>query len=589
MWSLIRRQEVWRHLPRTVLIALAAAALVMSITTLQLAYGREPATGWVAPVLLFLASLIVFFPGAGRRAREFDLALPIPARRLWLAHLGGLLAAGAIVLAATSLVYLGGLRLLTSLFESRARLLGIAGPLLCVPAACYVLLVAARLSLGTERQELPRGPLGIAALAGALFLALLLARLLAGSPWFLWAVPLAPAVLLLLRAYHSVPAALSLVPAAPRGTAAVAGGWLPDRVRPRPLLLDWTIQRSLAKSYAAVLMVLVLVALAGVLLAGGVGAFLTEQLRFSMIFITAYLLLSTLGTPLGKLALLEAWPLSRERIFANLALPLIGSLLLGYGAGRLAVDAFAPARELVRYDDSSGQGHVLVPVEFWDVALDGRIPAAVTASRGGEPPRSIPLVQGAALRLYNPFSTGEQDSRETVAERIARAVDRVYGQTISPVEVASRYLETSPSGRVLLRAGGLSLRADHPQWQVRGGGPVAPVICGIALLLWLGALAVYFAAFRPGVGDKVRRRLFWSLMAVLLLLHMAQYALAIADVVYLDGLEALWPIQLRRLDTTPGILAVYGCSGALVALAYLAVQRRFRRLEAAASCFKVCL
>ena len=129
-----------------------------------------------------------------------------------------------------------------------------------------------------------------------------------------------------------------------------------------------------------------------------------------------------------------------------------------------------------------------------------------------------------------------------------------------------------------------ALIADHPDWQPRSDGPVFPVLMLLVGLIFFPTLWIYLGRFRASVSDAARKRAFWGLMILLLTIHMSQYALAATKIVHFDSVTALWHLLIRQLASSAGVITVYTGAAIILGLGYVAVLRRFEKIEAVSSC-----
>jgi hypothetical protein len=323
----------------------------------------------------------------------------------------------------------------------------------------------------------------------------------------------------------------------------------------------------------------------GALLSGfGEAYWFDDELRFSFVPITAYILLSFLGSPLGKFAILDYLPIPRRTVFAVLMLPQILVIALGYGAGRIATArAPKPAPAILCHDDQ-GACHVNLPLSFYEVAWNGA-PGVIEAPWGETvAPKTVPIWRNSRAVLYKPYTTTAESSPEFIAWQISRAVHAVYGERIDPGEIQQRYLTVTAGGTTIAGDGVQSLVANHPDWRQCSDGPVFPVLMLLVGLIFLPALWVYLGQFRADVSDGSRKLVFWGLMILLLAVHMSQYLLATGKLIHFEAVTALWHILIRQLASTGGVVAVYLVAAATLGLGYFAVQRRFEKVEAISSC-----
>jgi len=598
MWAIIRRHEIWSNLVKGILITFGLAFNIFGFAMYN--YVNEAPVTWslFVSAVVFCSGLALIWPKAARRCREFDLGLPVPAASLWKGHLGAVLLVCLIQLALCLLI-LGGHRILVYYVNPEATTPWFdLMRLFTIPPGCLALTVVTLFGFNARTHSLDRGPTSMVWRLVVLVLAALLAWLLAMLHPLFGLIPTVLAVCLYLAARRSLPAAFSIAQSPPHvverrlaGEIVLAGGgqaaatsWRVSPVRSgwsARWLETWTIHRGLSKGWTTMLVGLPLIFVFATMTSGLMEALVTEApIRFTFVLIMAYLLMSTMGTPLGKLKLLESLPVSRDRIFAVIVLPVIMSLVAGYGAGRLAVNYLIEPEELVRFDDCCDRRHVLVPEMFWVLAGDGEVPTVTAPSGETIEPYALPVLRNQTPVMYNPFTTGPGCSAEFVAWQLSRAVEAVYGERISSEEIRMSYLDQDEDGQVQLREGGLTLRADHPDWRERPGGPVMPLLLGSSVVVWMIVLGFYLGSVRAGLSPGAIKARYWGMMIVLLTLHLGQFALAIMNVYELDLILGLVGQKISQVGSTGGIVAVFAGSVAITTVAYLVVRRRFRSLEA---------
>ncbi|MFH1843232.1 MAG: hypothetical protein ABIF77_08480 [bacterium] len=597
MWAIIRRHEIWSNTVKSILISIGFAFQILGFAMYSLARGGQVLESLLVPAVVIGSGFALVLPKAARRCREFDLGLPVSASELWKGHLGALLLV-CLIQQAICLLILGGGNLLAISSSSDASTAWFDPVrLLVIPSGCLALAIVLLFGFGARTHRLDLGPSYVARRLAALALAVFLAWLLTWLPPLFGLIPWIIAAFLASLARRSLPAAFSIAQDPPHvverrlagetvlaGEGQAAATWIVGPVRSSwsaRRLEFWTIHRGLSKGWTTILVGFPLIFVFGLLISGLLEALWTESpIRFTFVMLTAYLLMSTMGTPLGKLTVLESLPISRDRIFAVIVLPTIVSFLAGYGVGRLAVNHLIEPEEVIRYEDCCDGWHVLVPERYWVLASGGEVPVVTSPHGESIESYSLPLVRNRTAVMYNPFTTGPDCSVEFVAWQLSRAVEAVYGERISPEEVRMSYLDQDEDGRVKLRDHGLSLRADHPDWRERPGGPVMPLLIGPSCVLWMIVLGLYLGSLRAGLSPGAIKGRYWGLMVGLLALHLGQFLLAIFNIVELDLVLGLIEQTIRQVGSTGGIVAVFAGNVAITTVAYLVVRRRFRFLEA---------
>jgi hypothetical protein len=609
MLALLRRDPALRALPRWLIVAALFASVIEGLRTfltLEAARdGREIETSALLLLALWLPLAVhLAFGGIGARCTRFDMALPVTARRLWLAHLLGVtLSAGAVLATAAGVVRLhdwlvGSLRGNPPVPQPGP--IGLAVPLASGMILALTILIGVQPSL--QKIRAGRG-YALLVLVCATGMAGLTAALVSVAPG--WALlPLAVALVLGVRTYRSLPAAFSLVPlTAESGGARSADG---DSERSAAFATGgrtgkwrsyWMICRILYKGIAPGQLVKVSVVVwlgFPVIFAWGLfvsGLFYdAEPIRYIYVVLSAYLLFCFVAGPMAQLHILDPLPVSRRALFFCLTVPLLALLSIGYGAGRLGMAVFKDPVALVEFreDDSyrsppyrEEAPMVRVPVEFFAVAWDGEPPPNGSPWGESHPAWRIPLYRGARAALYSPFSTPAGSSPDFAALQISRAVEAVYGESVSAEEVLRRYLEVDDDRRVRWRDEGASFRERYRQLEPRLRVPVFPVVFTILTLFFLLFTSLYLSGFRATVSDRLRLFVYFGVLAFALMVHIAPIVFLIAGITKDWVLAGLVKILTRRVvEAMPAGSLVIWSVCLLVALGgYWVAQSRFRRIE----------
>jgi hypothetical protein len=423
---------------------------------------------------------------------------------------------------------------------------------LVLPAAAGLILAFVVLQgMGPTVYRVPTGGRQVWFVAGSLFGSLALILALGALPRVVAVVPLAVAALLAVQGYRALPLAFTLVPAeaepgAERRRAA--------ELRADPRAERWKVPTGAAGRlrgrlllHARILYILSLGIAPGQLLRIPPALFMVPFLVFwgaviSIGFfrgeiLTAYLLFTALAAPMAQLHLLDPLPVSRRLLCAHLLLPGLLIASLGYGIGRVVITARSEPTDRVRFQETHQENFcppyplpvamVRVPTGYCRIAWDG---PPENGSPWGESHEawSLPLYKGSRAVFYSPYSTTEGSSIEFVALQISRAVEAVYGESVSPEEIRERYLDVDLEGRVVPKqAAGLSLLKDNPGWEARPERSQFPiVITAVGLSFFLMAV-VYFRTFRATLTDRARKLVFFGLLAVALIVHIAPFVLFI--------------------------------------------------------------
>jgi hypothetical protein len=422
-------------------------------------------------------------------------------------------------------------------------------------------------------------------------------------------IPLVVAPFLGLRFRRSLPAAFTLIPLeAQDGRAAIdvdagaAAAWAPSRPRGgfveslrRNLSILHVLSRGIAPGQLIEIPALLafgypFIVLWGVLVSG---VAFSENFRYWMLFLTAYLLYAFLPAPMVQLYAFDSLPISRRRLFAFIVLPVLLLMSLGYGAGWTARWLRGEPAPRVKFQEAVSESlvppypfqpaMVRVPVEYCRVAWDGMPPETGSSWGESHPAWTIPLFKGSTAVLYSPFSTPEGSSPEFVALQISRAVEAIYGRSVAPSEIMSRYLEVDDRGIVVpSKAGGLTLLHDYPDLTESRRVSDFPIFMLLTTVLYLFTSSLYLRSYRATVPHGRRMVIFFVLGGWLFAMHVALTGLFITRVVRETVFSGLLTIFAQRMtDFLPGgSFAVWIVCALLFWAAYRIAESEFDRVEA---------
>ncbi|MBK6898580.1 MAG: hypothetical protein IPH09_04705 [bacterium] len=527
--ALLLRNPALRTVRRWLLFAVVAGLFFTGLIGLRVAATGEVTRAEYLGGAWVLVGCYLLLGQVRLRCTRFDLSLPVPARELWSASLLGSVLAAWTFLA--MLFAVSGLQFAVFDFLSPQR--RVDWPRFAVDAlvlaAAVVPCVAALQARRPELAEIPGGRRHVLASLPALGAVLLLLVLFAARPWYAAAIALAAAVPIVAAGARRVPPAYGVAPladdAAPRAVRAApaAAGARPRALRGlrRDAALAWIVVRTAPKGKGILWMAAPVLCLFGLVDAGVVAALAPDSdLRFTLIPITAYMLVSITGQLLANLRWVDAWPADRRRIFAPITLACLLLFVLGYAAGGAWVAArpsTAPPG-VVAFDGASGERvETGIPRDRWRIDWDGRVPAV-----GAQAPRTTPVVRGWA-----PLA---------------------YGSAAAP-----------PEGR----------------------GPHFPLMLALIAVCWFGGLALYLPRLKAGSRRRGRQAVFAGVLGVLMLLHLAPYVLLFAGLSRPWVWEVLFTDTARRLlEAVPGGAAgMWVLSLAVTAGMFELALRAFRRTE----------
>ena len=619
MLALIRRDPIRESLPRWILISALSASVMEGLRTFSLTATRTGLRSldpdlqqtmtacilWV-PLILFLA-----LGNTGWRCRMFDLALPLTARRLWLAHLMAVLLGGLILLS-TAVGVIGLHRLLLSTLPGRIPAnLGLLG--LYTPAAAVMILAAVL----TQSFQPAQYRIRLSRIGRCLFFLLLI------SAWGLilvlrqlhpaiCCVPVLLAVWAGLRTYRSLPAGFRLVPLdadVVRETHRAVHrenrvGVLPGikqngsaegRVG-RGWAFRWfllrTVLRTLAKKPAAWFMPYPFLIFFGLLISG----YLTglsghrDDYEYAFLLLAVFMLFNFLLVPLSSLHYVDALPLSRRFLCGLILLPGLGFFFLSYGAGKIGLASLDESNPLVFFQQADAGLHLppypskvpvlRVPAEYGRIAWDGRVPDNRAPWGESHTAWQEPLYQGGRFIVYSPFSTEKGSSNRFVAWQLSRALYAVHGVNIPPERIQDYCLVDSGQSTIL-RGKELNLAEEFPELRRPRPMRVFAVYPLLITGLWLLLVALFLQSLRAGVSEAKIKQVFYVLQTFCFVLIMGQMTMMISGFARPTAASGFLKILQRQLaEVLPGgEAAVWGLALLLCAGFYRFVQGRFERIE----------
>ncbi len=600
MTGFILRNDVLRGLHKPFLLNLSLVSFVAGIITWQNigdgGYGLDP--GWIAT----LAQLAVVLPlplllvmgRVGRRARPSDLALPVPAQVFWQAHMYALLLATGVLVGANALAYWGLESLLLRVSDRPQPGLVAGLQLVLRPGAVSLLLVAVVVSWRPGLAN-PSEAGGWSTLRLVVGIAALVATgLLIWLPAWVCLLPVVAAPILVRRSQRLIGPSFTM---ASNGRAAGAktdgvelgGDWNP--VVSSPWQMHGFVLRSLFKGPGSMLVMVAIVLAVGLALSGvftprsGIDA-----VRVSNFFLIVYVLFTPAGTFIARMGRVDHLPIARRSLLAWLVLPPMVCLCVGYGVGMIGQRGAEPADELMLFNNDSENYGLKLPPRYFDTVWSPN--ELVTDAAWGESQKqeSWQVMVGLPLYLVKSFSTPEGSTLDFVAWQISRAVTAVYGQEISPDEIATRYLETDQNGRVAMNEGGLTLQQDYPDLRPVGNGPVFVTLIGSLFLVWGVVLWVFLRLHRISILFQRTKDIFIGVMSTLMVLHVATSVGMIIGWYDGDIIYGLIMANVRGLATggTAGVLIVWVVVGLLLLAVARVVDGAFAKLEAQRKCGTEC-
>lgn len=612
MLALLRRDPAVRALPRWLIKAAVFASVIEGVRTFLTLKAARDGVEIETLALLLLALWLplaahLAFGGIGARCTQFDMALPLTARRLWLTHLVGVtLSAGAVLATAAGVVRLhdwlvGNLPGNPPLPQPGVS--SVAIPLVSSMLLALPILIGVQPALHRIRGSRGYALLVLTCAAGVAGLTVALGAVAPG--WAL--VPVAAALVLAARTYRSLPVAFTLVAlTAENGGARTTdgesekAGALPaftDRGRAGKWHSYWMICRILFKGIAPGQLVKVSVVVwLGFPIIFAWGLFVSglfydaEPIRYSYVVLSAYLLFCFIAGPMAQLHILDPLPVSRRALFFCLTVPFLTLLALGYGAGRFGMVTLKDPVALIEFQEADSYRSppyreeapmVRVPVEFLAVAWDGEPPPSGSPWGESHPAWRIPLFRGARAALYSPFSTPADSSPDFAALQISRAVEAVYGESVSAEEIRRHYLEVDGDQGVRWKDEGAPFRERYGRLEPRIYVPVFPVVFTILTLFFLLFTTLYARSFRATVSDKLRLFVYFGVLAFALAVHITPFVFLIAGITKDWVLAGVVKILTRRVvEAMPaGSLVVWAVCLLVLLGGYWMAQGRFQGIE----------
>ena len=560
-WALVKRDAAMRYVGRWMFVGPLITLTMMGViaaTRFSMGPGTPRSALDLTLVVLTLwlpAAIYTWVTATERRCSRFDMELPIRSRDLWTAHTVALSVAGLLVFSATAVMLLfiswaaeTWIGSFPAVFEPSDLVLGVR------VVAMILLSVALAQSVSPSLERIQGGPRAVWTIIVGIAVFYGVSLTLAVLPPAVSVVPLALAFLLMWRTRDRLPGTMVVALLEPdwfgRGRkprSGPPGAAAPRRERLTPVewaaaapangaarrlwMLFVTIFRSTTKMPVAPIVGIPILLAAGFTMSGAVGSATRgdDTIRFSLLFIISYTLLSFSGLPPRKLFMMDALPLSRRFIFAAMFLPYVATLGFSYGGGRIVADNVESSSELIKFLERDDHLYVSAPLRNGAIAMDGNPPPAVAPWGESHEVWSTPIWVGKTPVVHSLYSTPPGSSAEFVAWQIARAVKGIYAADISVEEVLERYLTTDDRGRVVPVDGELTLADDHPEWTVRPFAPLFPAMMLLVCGLWFIALSIYLATLRPGFSEKRRKGTFWWGMIALMALHVSQFAAFITE------------------------------------------------------------
>ena len=603
MLTLIRRNPAIRTLPKWLGISALTATFLINVLTFYLWRQREGTNPLLVVSIVWLAATIYLVFGEVRtRCTPFDMALPISARRVWLSHLTAVILSGVAILAVTAILTAGGVLLLWKLSGHwMIPLEGMGGLAVhaCAGLTLAVVLIQSPLPPDHQlRRNRERILLSILVMAAVLSVVVVMNNV---SPWTAL-VTLALAVTVGRYRYRLVPATFSLSTADAAAATSldrdvVRKEWevvvAEDRARGAAFerFLNGTIFKCytrLAKKKLTPWLTMPIVLFFGVLISGLDRRWLEFSLAFNYVSMVVYMLIAFTAPTLKTMMIVDALPVSRKRLLNVLVLPFVVVLAIGYWGGRVyfaVMESRRPSAVNVIHfvqDSDEGNYYLYVPYDAMEILWDGRAPDIVAPWGESREGWARPLFRGCPIKMHTPYHTPPGSSIDFAAWQISRAIEAVYGESVSPEEIKDRYLRERDDGTAALIPKKLKIAEDYPRFRrITPSGPFFPLVFATVFVVWMLSMSVYFQAHRAGVSSRKRTAVMWILMGIMMLWWISMFLGPIVQLLHTMRINSFLTVLVVRAGTsTIATAVVWLLSIAASLAAYWVALRRFERIEA---------
>lgn len=588
--QLVRQDAAFRRLPFWVLMAMVWAGVAAGMSA-WITANRGPISIEMLGVLSWTAVVLYLVFGEVRtRAHRFNLALPISAKELWIAHIVAVSLTGLVILAISAVVTGGSLILMGKLVDAtpmEPQPLSILGGLL---VAALLLGVAILHAFRPDTQEVPVSRSSVVWSLAAAAIPLGLLRALQPLGFGGVTIVLALAVTALAYGYRSIPDTFSVPTGIPRGGAATpsgAGAWETPRAS-AGLWFSLRVVHGLttcAKKPIAALMIVPVMLLLGFVSSGVINDRGDDQ-RFAYPLMVVYVMMAITTFPLNRLGSIDWLPWSRRRTLALLVLPGFALFVAGYGAG-VITEAFhsnAGGREALCFvkDRESSEPHFCVALRACEIAWSGNVPEITSPEGKTFTPWNKPVVEGLPARVYFPYDIPAGASQGFAASQISAAAAAIYGVDIPAADIASRYLKDVESGGVPK----LTLQADYPDLR-RRDGVYFPWITAFIVVFWALLTTGYVHWLRGGVSEGMRKVMgvvFLAIPMALWILDFVMEATGFSEIAVRNAF--IMNLVQGASSSTAGVVTTWLVCAAATWSSYRLIERRVEgaELSTAPSC-----
>ena len=602
-WQSVWRDRSWRMLPIWLVFTALNTSVLMGVVIMRTVRNEASEYPQWQLLLILWWAVIVFFAASNIRDRcsRLDLALPIPARRLWTSHFAAVTLAGLTVLGASLGMLVLHQEVLSRVPDSRMPPLDLAA--LFGPMAGGLLLLTALLLAYRPRLWRVQGWRYWLVLLACVVACTAMSLALASRPWLGTLLPFYLAFVVAYLVVRSLPEAFALVPRAAQASAAKEGtlestGDSMGKRRPAAASLFQILHHAPPWGVASAWVLYLFVALIGFFMGGGLDSvFETDDLRFMYIPLSVYMLFTPIGIIMFHIYKVDPLPVSRKRVFALLTLPTLISFIASFALGQFMSTArpgdkrFYSQNVLVKYRVAREMRWVDVDPKFMSISWDGHLPQLTSPSGESHRVWSVPVIQSLPISLYSSFNTAEESSWEFEAWLMSQAIEKVHGVNLTAEEVIDAAFVVTEEG-IVGSKGDFALYENHPElWQRQAQtSPEVPVGLALIVVPWLLLLALYFRTFRAGSSVKRAKVVYWGALGVLLAIILIQAAGMIAGWYDIYAARGVLAASIYQLGSSPSLHALTWivCLTAAAA-AYLLAQGVFRQSELPATPVKFTL
>lgn len=588
----IWNDSAMRKLPLWLTITMLNTSVLLGVVLWRQAANersQEPPVVQLLAILWLAISVYMLAGDVRTRCQRLEMTLPIPAKALWRNHQMAVVAAGSLVMAGSLGVLVFHSLMLSNV--GRERVLDIPYLTLIGPLVGGLVLAASLIGLVEPDLWKLRGRrsywvLVTTSLVGILVFLILLQE----KPWLTTTLCLMMGAAINWMTLRQLPPAYRLVP---HGAAAACSEVAIAASSAQPVS-RWQIIKILVKVLHTTppwkqftpWLLYIFVALMGFILAGGLVRWINAQdLRFFYIPMGSYMILAGVGILTYHLYRFDPLPIPRRTLFAVITLPGLLIFCAGYLAGRLAVTTDPDPAPLVDYKVlESREAGTMVWVEvdqaFLGASPSGEVPTLSSPWGESHEAWSQEVFPGLSPVLFSSYNTAEETTADFEALMASRAIRDVYGTTIAPKTIRSRYFVVENNRVVGLREGGFALLADYPDLEAPPAVPETPIYLMLVMVPALLLMAVFVRSFRATHSNSYIRGIYWVTLGVLLGALIGQVVLSLFGIFNPEAGRGFLAVFIHRMGSTPLLFTMTWLIsvGAILGSYWLAL-RQFEQAE----------